>query len=179
MKLRVDSLYGKPWVWFASWINSEARFTISLMSCIFLYQFYYLWFWIFFCPLWIREWNQGEDGQKNKKLCKSRRGTFSSCGWAVWAKMAASGLRGEQSWTRAAIKAEAVTVGQNQWDEQEWMLLFVVSAFVCLTKEIYYIRLKHPILQQCAVDDEPGLEVKQSCNDPKACPTSITLSYLR
>jgi hypothetical protein len=27
--------------------------------------------------------------------------------------MAASGLRGEQSWTRAAIKAEEVTVGQN------------------------------------------------------------------
>ena len=83
-----------------------------------------------FCPLWIREWNQGEDGQKNKKLCKSRRGTFSSCGWAVWAKMAASGLRGEQSWTRAAIKAEVVTVGQNQWDEQEWVFFFVISAIV-------------------------------------------------
>ena len=100
------------------------------MSHIFLNQFYYLWFWIFFCPLWIREWNQGEDGQKNKKLCKSRRGTFSSCGWAVWAKMAASGLRGEQSWTRAAIKAEVVTVGQNKWAEQKWVLLFMISAFV-------------------------------------------------
>ena len=29
-----------------------------------------------------------------------------------------------------------------------------------------------------SVDDEPVLEVKQSCNDQKACPTGITLFYL-